>query len=343
MKFTKTDNPGQERMAFRSEDLAIVAAPMAGFSTPIFRLLCQENGATLTFTEMISSKGLLMSNRKTFSLLARHRHETRTGAQIFGTDPEEMALAVREVEKAGFLLVDINMGCPVRKVVSTGAGAALMLDTERAAAIVSAVKERVSIPVTAKIRSGWDKAGINAVPFALRLEAAGVDAVTVHPRTRGQKYSGMADWAIIADVTAACAIPVIGNGDIKDGRSALRMKEETGCHGVMVGRASLGNPWIFGEIERTFLSRGSSAWTVRDNLTQREKFSTFLRHLRGVLLESGRDHGIRKFRSHAAWYTRGHVGAGAARSRIMRAPSPRKIRMIVKELFLSQPDQGDSP
>lgn len=338
MKFTQSRHPGQQPKAVQDDSLTLVAAPMAGISSPIFRLLCQESGATMTFTEMVSSKGLMMANKKTFSLLQRHPLEDRSGAQIFGNDPDEMALAARAVEKAGFSLVDINMGCPVRKIVTTGAGAALMRDTTRAAAIVEAVRQAVSIPVTVKIRSGWDKQSINAVALALRLETAGADAVTVHPRTRSQGYAGKADWTIIADVTAACRIPVIGNGDVKDGRSAVQMKEETRCHGVMVGRATLGKPWIFNEIGRFLLSGHRPDSHGRPGPSQRQKYTIFLRHFRGILHETGISGGIRKFRSQAAWYTRGYVGAGAARRQIMSAGSVRKIREIVKKLFL--PEKG---
>jgi nifR3 family TIM-barrel protein len=301
---------------------------MAGISTPIYRLLCQEKGATLTFTEMVSARALVLSNRATLELLRKRDEETRVAAQIFGTSPRTMERAARIVEEEGFCLVDINMGCPVRKVVSTGAGAGLMRTPALAADIVAAVRESVSIPVTAKIRSGWDPGHINAVETAQRLEKAGLSALTVHARTRDQGYSGRADWGVIAAVAAESGIPVVGNGDVNSGACALRMLDETGCRGVMVGRAALGHPWIFEDIREHLNGR-----PVQRKPSRRERYLICLRHLRGTILEAGRNRGIRQFRTHAVWYTKGFRGAPKARQRLQRARSAREIMKILKDLY----------
>jgi nifR3 family TIM-barrel protein len=301
---------------------------MAGISTPIYRLLCQEKGATLTFTEMVSARALVHSNKATLELIARRREEKRVAAQLFGNSPSYLARAARIVEEAGFCLVDVNMGCPVRKVVTSGAGAALMKTPALAAEIVAAVRESVAIPVTAKIRSGWDSGRINAVEVARRLEGAGLNALTVHARTRDQGYSGKADWSVIAAVAAKIAIPVIGNGDVVDGPSALRLLEETGCRGIMIGRAALGNPWIFEEV-RGYLEGNA----FRRTPPVRERALVCLRHLRGTIAESGPHRGIRQFRTHATWYTKGFRNAADARRRLQRARSAREIMGILKDLY----------
>jgi len=301
---------------------------MAGISTPIFRQLCEEKGATLTVTEMISARALSMSNQRTIGLLRKESGEKNVAAQIFGTRPRDLAAAAERVEEAGFCLVDVNMGCPVRKVVSTGAGAALARTPALAAEIVAAIREKVSIPVTAKIRSGWSSDLINAPELATRLEGAGLSAISVHARTREQGYSGQADWTVIADVVSSVAIPVVGNGDVKDGLSALRMVAETGCDGVMVGRAALGNPWVFSEIdgamssERHFVPPG-----------RQERFELFVRHLRGTIERAGAVRGTRQFRTCAGWYTRGIPGAAAARQKIHKAGSTSEIEKIVRDLY----------
>ncbi len=306
----------------------LTSAPMAGISTPVFRSLCREKGATLTFTEMISARGLLMKNRATRDLLARGRGEDRVGAQIFGNEPRIMAHAARAVEEAGFCLVDVNMGCPVRKVAGAGSGAGLMREPGLACDIISAIRERVEIPVTAKIRSGWDNENINAVDMAKGLEEAGASAVTVHARTRSQGYGGQADWGLIARVAAAVKIPVIGNGDVVDGPSAKRLVEETGCRGLMVGRASLGNPWVFSEINSFLKGAPATAAPSRE-----ERYLIFLRHLRGTIAESGAARGMRKFRTYALWYTKGIRGAAAARRLMQKTTSQKALRHIVKDLY----------
>jgi len=301
---------------------------MAGVSSPAYRVLCQEKGADLTFTEMVSAKGILMNNKETWSLLDRADGEHRVAAQIFGRVPHEMALAARAVEESGFRLVDINMGCPVRKIVSTGAGAALMQTPSLAAEIVAAVRESVSIPVTAKIRSGWDAQTINAVDLSRRLEAAGAAALIVHARTRAQGYSGKADWSVIAGVVSGVTIPVVGNGDVIDGSSAQSLLEITGCQGIMIGRAALGNPWIFEEIKAHLADYGGSVAPSPD-----DRYLTCLRHLEGTIEESGRKRGVRRFRTYAMWYTKGLEGAAAARRQIQKARDARDMMAVLRSLY----------
>jgi len=320
-------SPSQRSHDELTDHLRLVCAPMAGISTPIFRQLCEEKGASLTVTEMISARALAMANQKTIGLLRKGGGEKNVAAQIFGNRPHDLTAAAVQVEEAGFAAVDLNMGCPVRKVVSTGAGAALARTPALAAEIVAAIRERVSIPVTAKIRSGWTHEEINAPKLAALLEKAGLDAICVHARTRDQGYSGFADWQVIADVVSAVSIPVVGNGDVKCGPSALRMLHETGCRGVMVGRAALGNPWIFSEIASAI--NNASPFRPPDRL---ERFELFLRHLEGTIAQVGAAQGARLFRACAVWYTKGLKGAPAARQRIHRARSPDEIVEIVKKL-----------
>jgi len=320
-------NPGNPPMAIESL-FRLMSAPMAGVSTPAFRRICREKGATMTFTEMVSARGLTARNRITAGLLSRHDDEGPVAAQIFGSDPGVMAQAARIVEGKGFRLVDINMGCPVRKVVQSGAGAALMREPGLAADIVAAVRQSVSIPVSAKIRSGWDSGTINAAPLAVRLEAAGLSALTVHGRTRDAGYGGKADRGVIADVAAAVAIPVAGNGDVVDGDSALSLLKETRCHGVMVGRAALGNPWVFSRIMACLDKTGAF-----EEPTLLERYLVFLRHARGTIRESGRRRAALKLRTIAVWYTKGFKGASEARRRIQKSRSLREIREIIKALY----------
>ena len=220
-------------------------APLAGISNLPFRLIARAQGCALAYTEMISSNGLVRKTEKTYEYLKTSAEDRPLGVQIFGADPEIMAEAARIVADSGVDLIDINMGCPVKKVIKAGAGVILMKDPDLVARMIEAVKKAVKIPVTVKIRSGWNRSSINAVEIAQIAEDCGADAITVHPRTADQGYSGHADWKIIANVKKAVKIPVIGNGDIRQPQDAVRMLAETACDAVMVGRGALGNPWIF--------------------------------------------------------------------------------------------------
>ena len=220
-------------------------APLAGISNLPFRLIARSLGCALAYTEMISANGLIRKTAKTFEYLKTCADDHLLGAQVFGADPEIVAQASRIIADNGADLIDINMGCPVKKVIKTGSGAILMKDPDLVARIVTSVKKAVQIPVTVKIRSGWRGGSINAVEIARIAEDSGADAITIHGRTADQGYSGKADWKIIAEVKKAVKIPVIGNGDIWHPQDAVKMLRETSCDAVMVGRGALGNPWIF--------------------------------------------------------------------------------------------------
>lgn len=281
----------------------LVLAPMAGVSQMPFRRIALELGAGLAPTELVSAEGLLRASARTLRYL---RHDARVerpfSVQIFGSDPVKMAEAARVARDHGAEILDINMGCPVPKVTRSGAGAALLCEPDRAAALVAAVREAAGIPVTVKIRSGWDASRVNAAEVARVLERAGAAAIAVHPRTRVQGYGGRADWAVIARVKEAVKVPVIGNGDVLGRADAERMRRETGCDAVMVGRAALGNPWIFRE-----LLGGPRA-------TSKERLALVLRHFDEHLALGGDPAGgVRSFRRMLLWYAHGLRGAAQFR------------------------------
>lgn len=275
-------------------------APLAGISNLPFRLIVRSQGCSLAYTEMISTNGLVRKTAKTYEYLKTSADDHPLGAQIFGADPEIMADAARIVADTGVDLIDINMGCPVRKVIKAGAGAILMKNPALAARIVEAVKKAVKIPVTAKIRAGWNYSSMNAVEIAKILENCGADAITVHARTADQGYSGHADWKIIAAVKKAVKIPVIGNGDIRQPRDAVRMINETSCDAVMVGRGSLGNPWIFKGILQLF--SGQSVNYLPDLEQIKEMIEN---HWKMESQTFGDKLSIKSFHKHILWYTKG--------------------------------------
>lgn len=281
-------------------DGRVVLAPMAGVSDVAYRLLAKENGAALVCTEMVSAMGIKYNNEKTKDLLFMEDIERPVSMQIFGSHPETMARGAQVMADHGVDIVDINMGCPVKKVVSGGDGSALMKTPELAVDVARAVVQAVSIPVTVKMRLGWDENHKNVVDLARRMEDVGVAAVAVHGRTREQMYMGNADWSYIRAVKEALAIPVIGNGDVVDGPSAKRMLDETGCDAIMVGRGAQGNPWVFNEIN-AYLA-GQELVPI---VTGVEKMHMLLRHFQLLVKYKGLKLALREIRTHAGWYMKG--------------------------------------
>ncbi|MGE5486046.1 MAG: tRNA dihydrouridine synthase DusB [Ignavibacteriales bacterium] len=310
-------------------------APMAGVTDRVFRTLARRLGSPLSFTEMVSDKGLVHANRESLKIIALEDEEKPVGVQIFGSTPSSMAEAARIAESKGASLIDINMGCPVPKVVKSGAGAALMLDVRLAARIMERVRATVGIPVTAKIRKGWDEETSDPARFARALESAGASAITVHGRTRAQGYSGRADWGAIEAVKRAITIPVIGNGDVDGPSSLIRLMERTGCDGAMIGRAALGNPWIFRQIAATL----SGATEV--GVPVEERVATIIEHLRMMVEEYGERTAVPRMRKHFVWYTKGLTGAARLRRLIMEASTAARVERIA-QMMLEQED-ADGP
>ncbi len=289
----------------------IFLAPMAGIADRAFRELCINYGAGYTVTEMVSSKGLTMGDKKSKELLTLGETENPAGAQIFGDDPEIMAQAAQKCLEFRPDIIDINMGCPAPKIAMNGGGASLMKNPKLAGEIVKAVSDAVNIPVTVKIRKGWDDESITAVELAQIAEKNGASAITVHGRTRMQMYSGKVDYDIIAKVKKAVDIPVIANGDITDEQSAAIMLEKTNADAIMIGRGALGNPWIFRRIN-AYLSE----CRVLPDVSINEKMAVMLKHIQKIIEYKGEYTAMREARHHAAYYTKGIRGGAALRKEI---------------------------
>jgi len=304
----------------------VILAPMAGVTDLPFRLLVKEMGCGLVYTEMVSDKGLIYQNEHTLEMLKIDERERPVALQIFGSEPEPMAKAAKIVEKAGADIIDINMGCPTLKIVKNGEGSALMRTPELAYSIIASVVEAVNIPVTVKIRKGWDDSSVNAVEMAMLAEKAGAAAVSVHGRTREQFYSGEADWSIIKAVKENVAIPVNGNGDVRTPEDAVRLRSETGCDGIMIGRAAQGNPWLFRQVTH-YLSTGK----LLPGPTMAERFEMTLRHLEMLVAYKGEHIGIREMRRHAAWYTKGLPHSAELRLRFNQAETREDFTAILNE------------
>lgn len=306
---------GRKRVLIKTIKIGNVAieqtaalAPMASVADRAYRMMAKKFGAAYMVGEMASAKGLCYSDRKTAELLECTPQERPMAVQLFGDEPAFMAQAVEKVRGYQPDIIDINMGCPVPKVVNGGAGSALLRDPRKAAEIVKAVAAVSNVPVTVKIRKGWDDKSVNAVEFAKRMEDAGAAAIAVHGRTRQEYYGPPADWDIIAQVKAAVSVPVIGNGDIIDGKTAAEMYRQTGCDLVMIGRGSYGRPWIFREV-RAYLETGKELPPV----SLEERLSVMQEHVELICRYNGEYGGMRIARKHAAWYLKGLRGAAAFR------------------------------
>lgn len=304
-------------------------APMAGVADRAFREICHDYGATYVVSEMVSSKGLTMCDRKSKSLLLLSDKERPAAAQIFGSDPKIMAESAIECLNFSPDAIDINMGCPAPKIAGNGGGSALLKDPDLAFQIMREVKRAVNIPVTVKIRLGWDKDSINCVEMAKRAEAAGMDAITVHGRTRMQMYAPPVDRSMIGEVKKAVSIPVIGNGDIVDGISAAKMIEDTGCDYLMVGRGALGRPWVFSQISAYLKDE-----RVLPEPPVSERMRVMVKHIKLICEYKGERIGIKEARKHAAWYIKGIKGAAKYRQQVGTLESIEQLEELAYKITM---------
>ncbi len=305
----------------------VFLAPMAGITDKIFRRICKEAGAGLTYTEMVSAKGMYYNDKKTELLTELNEIEEVAAIQIFGSEPDIMAVAARKLEKSPAQIIDINFGCPAPKIVKNGEGSALMKSPELLGKIVKAVSSATEKIVTVKIRKGWDESSINAVEIAKIAEANGAKAIAVHGRTREQYYSGRADWDIIRQVKEAVRIPVIGNGDIFSSEDAVKMLDTTGCDAVMIGRGVQGNPWLLERVVKRLENDMHDGVEIFP--TDEEKISMIIRHLNLLSEYKGEAIAVKEMRKNIAWYIKGMPQATKLRTEIFKANSREEVLQIL--------------
>lgn len=304
----------------------VLAAPMCGASKPPFRVQATRYGADLTYTEMVKAKPLAARDPRTLELLWRDPREQNCAAQVCGAEPAELAEAARVIEELGFPFVDLNMGCPVRKIVASGAGAALLKDPSRVEAVIAACVAAVRIPVTVKIRSGWDHQGHASVVELVRAaEAGGASLITIHARARSQRHEGEVDTAALARAKAAAEVPIVANGGIESGEGARELLERSGCDAVMIGRGAYGRPWLFRDAVRAIAGQAALPEPEAE-----EVCDLIAEHLEGMLALLG-EHGVQVFRKYAAWYFVGEGSAGEFRRRAFRIREPEPMRALIAE------------
>ncbi len=325
MKILKVNKNKKLSIGSVSFENPFFLAPLAGITDGAFRSLCKKQGAGLVYSEMVSGKGLFYNDKATERLLRIYDEEKPVAFQVFGADPKIMEITAKTLAERDNCLLDINMGCPVPKVVKNGEGAALLKDVELAVQLVEAAVANAGKPVTVKTRIGWDEKTKNVVAFAEAMEKAGASAIAVHGRTREQFYTGKADWAYIKEVKNAVGIPVIGNGDIFCGEDAIRMMEETGCDFVMIARGALGNPWIFKEA--LALWNGES---LPEAPSFEEKVDTIKKQLTDLLAEKGEYAAVREMRKHVGWYLKGVYGSAEIRRQVNEIQEAKQLLELLE-------------
>lgn len=310
----------------------IFLAPMAGVTTSAFRTLCLEHGAGLVYAEMVSDKGLSYENNKTLEMIEIWDEEHPISMQVFGSDEKTILTAAKLIEERSNVdIIDVNMGCPVQKIVRAGSGSALMKTPDKIYTIVKTLTDNINKPITVKIRTGWDNSSINCVEVAKIIEKAGASAVAVHGRTRAQMYNGNANIDYIKEVKEAVSIPVIGNGDIKDIESAVKMIEHTNCDAIMVGRAACGNPWIFEQLNEYFTNG-----KIIEKPTKEEIIDTMLDHTKRLITLKGEHVALVEMRTHAAWYLKQLIGTKSYKPKVVSVSSFEELLLLAEEIKNNQ-------